>query len=80
MDRLKLLLRDKYSLVHVPNRHKVTKWLALTRSHLKTGQAAEQAGLLAARMVFPYEVREHAIYASAPVEELLRHADPDGNE
>lgn len=77
-DRLKLLLREKYSLVHVPNRHKVRRWVALTRSHMRTGQPAEQAGLLAARMTFPYEARDYALYSTTPVDELLRHAEPEG--
>jgi hypothetical protein len=77
-DRLKLLLREKYSLVHVPNRHKVARWVALTRSHMRTGQPAEQAGLLAARMTFPYEARDYALYSATSVDELLLHADPDG--
>ncbi|MFW5742377.1 MAG: hypothetical protein ACOCW3_02445 [Spirochaetota bacterium] len=77
-DHLKLLLREKYSLGHVPSRHTVARWVALTRSHMQTGQPAEQAGLLAAHKAFACEARDYALYSAMPMEELLLHADPDG--
>lgn len=71
MTGLKLLLKEKYGLVHVPYDRKVTRWIELTRSHMKTGQSAENAGLLAARLTFPYELRENRAYSGPSVAELL---------
>jgi hypothetical protein len=78
LDRLKLLLHEKYGLVHIPNRHKTERWAELTRTGIREGTDAEQAGLAAARRLFPYELKEHAVYSSASVEELLRQAGPSG--
>jgi len=71
LDRAKLLLKDKFCLVHVPNRHKVVRWNELTRAHQKDGQSAEHAGLLAARAVFPYEIKEYNLYDGPAVQEIL---------
>ena len=74
-DRLRLLLRDKYGLVHVPNRHKLSQWVALTKNGMGEGLSDETAGLAAARELFPYELKEHAIYASTPAARLLELAE-----
>jgi len=71
LDRAKLLLKDKYCLVHVPNRHKVVRWDELTRANRKDGQSTEHAGLLAARAVFPYEIKEYNLYDGPAVQEIL---------
>lgn len=71
LDRAKLLLKDKYCLVHVPNRHKVIRWAELARSHRKSGESSEHAGLLAARAVFPYELKEYNLYGGPAVETIL---------
>jgi hypothetical protein len=77
LDRAKLLLKEKYCLVHVPTRHKVDRWAQLTGSHRKTGQSVEHAGLLAARAVFPYELKEYNIYDGPRVEEILTELEQD---
>lgn len=74
---INLLLKEKYGLVHVPYERKVRRWVELTRSHMRTGQSPENAGLLAARSTFPYELREHNVYDSSGVEELLRLYETD---
>jgi len=68
---LNLLLKEKYGLVHVPYERKIRRWVELTRSHMRTGQSPENAGLLAARATFPYELRENNSYVGIRVEELL---------
>ncbi|WP_455381340.1 hypothetical protein [Salinispira pacifica] len=75
LDRAKLLLKEKYCLVHVPTRHKVVRWAELARSHRKTGQSVEHAGLLAARAVFPYELKEYNLYSGPAVEAILAELD-----
>ncbi|HUX14408.1 MAG TPA: hypothetical protein VMW87_15375 [Spirochaetia bacterium] len=79
LDRAKLLLKDKYCLVHVPNRHKVIRWAELTRSHRKTGQSVEHAGLLAARTIFPHELKEYNIYSGPGVESILFELDHEAD-
>lgn len=70
-DSLKLILKRKYSLVHVPNRHKVERWIEETRRHHAAGDSPEHAGIRAARSVFPYEMKEHAVYSETSVGEIL---------
>lgn len=74
-DALKLILKRKYSLVHVPNRHKVERWIEETRALVAKGESAEQAGTRAAKLVFPYEMKERAIYSEQPVREILEEAN-----
>ncbi len=71
IENLKLKLKQKYSLVHVPAERKVKQWLDKVRSHVADGQPAEQAGLRAAKEVFPYEYKEHRVYEEVSVQELL---------
>jgi hypothetical protein len=73
-DQLRLTLKKKYSLVHVPNRHKVARWIEETESLHSAGNSLEQAGLIAARRIFPYEVKEHGLHMEAPVGEILKIA------
>ena len=74
-DKLRLLLREKYGLVHVPNRHRMAEWVRRTRAGCKAGLPPEDAGVAAARALFPYEFRNHAVHTAAPAMELLELAD-----
>jgi hypothetical protein len=76
-DSLKLLIKRKYSLVHVPNRHKVERWVEETRCHHAAGDSPERAGIRAARSIFPYEMKEHSVYAETPVAEILELASAE---
>jgi hypothetical protein len=71
IENVKLKLKQKYSLVHVPAERKVEQWLKKVRSYIGDGQPAEQAGLRAAKEVFPYEYKEHRVYEEVTVQELL---------
>ena len=71
-DRVKLLLKQKYGLVHVPTHHKVRDWFAAQKRERATGVSPEDAGLAAARRVFPYEFKEAAVHEGPPVEQILR--------
>ena len=73
-DQLRLLLREKYGLVHVPNRHRMASWVERTRAGCAAGLAAEEAGLLAARALFPYELKERAVLSATPAARLLELA------
>ncbi len=65
-DRLRMFLKRKYGLVHVPSRHKAGAWLDAARQLSSDGLPAEAAGLQAARRVFPYECKEHALHLEGP--------------
>ncbi len=75
-DRTKLLLKKKYGLVHVPSHHKVKDWYALQKRERAGGVTDEDAGLAAARSVFPYECKEEAVHDGPPVAEILREFEP----
>jgi len=77
MDRMRLLLKKKYALVHVPSRHKAEAWLSLTRALQAAGSTPEQAGLRAAHQVFPYECKEYALYSGPTLEEIVASAEDD---
>ncbi|MFP4301317.1 MAG: hypothetical protein ACOC47_03945 [Alkalispirochaetaceae bacterium] len=51
-------LKRKYGLVHVPNRHRLERWLRRYEELRDEGEPPETAGLRAAREVFPYETQE----------------------
>ncbi len=70
-DKVKLLLKQKYGLVHVPNHHKVKDWFAAQKREQADGASAEDAGIAAARAVFPYEYKEHAVYEGPRIEDIL---------
>ena len=71
-DRLRTFLKRKYSLVHVPSRHKAGAWLETAQQlAAQEGLPAESAGLRAAKKVFPYECKEHALYLEGPVDNWL---------
>ena len=66
-----MLLKEKYSLVHVPAERKVEQWHGLVTRLIGEGQAKEQAGMIAAQKVFPYEYREHRVYEGASIDTIL---------
>ena len=70
-NEIALKLRRKYELVHVPNSRKVQRWVEETRRLMAEGSPPEYAGMEAARKVFTYEYREHRVFESASVEEIL---------
>ena len=67
-DRLRNYLKRKYSLVHVPSRHKAVRWLSEARRRKDDGLPTEAAGWEAALSVFPYEAKEHALYIEGSVD------------
>ena len=71
MQQIRLLLKEKYSLVHVPAERKVGQWHDLVKQLIAEGQTKEQAGMIAAKSVFPYEYREYRVYEGAGVDEIL---------
>jgi hypothetical protein len=75
IERVRLLLKSKYGLVHVPSVHKTRRWIEEARAHITAGQPPEQAGIQAARSVFPYEFKPYNIHAAAAVEEILEQFD-----
>ncbi len=70
-DRVKLLLKQKYGLVHVPSHHKVKDWHDAQKRERSGGVSDEDAGLAAARAVFPYECKAHAIYDGPSIQAIL---------
>lgn len=77
IENVKLKLKQKYSLVHVPAERKVEQWFEKARSYIAEGQPAEQAGLRAAKEVFPYEYKEHRVYEEVTVKELFEAGNED---
>ena len=71
IERVRLLLKSKYGLVHVPSVHKTRRWIEEARSMLAAGQPSEQAGIAAARSVFPYEFKPYNVHTGATVEEII---------
>jgi hypothetical protein len=70
MDRARILLKQKYRLVHVPREEKARAWEEAVRAQLSGGADADAAGRAAARQLFPYEFRGHA----APESEIETEA------
>ncbi len=70
-DEARLHLKNKYSLVHVPSTHKTARWLEVYKAAVAAGDSPEQAGITAARDVFPYEFKERAVYSEIPVSKIL---------
>ncbi|MFP4067497.1 MAG: hypothetical protein ACLFM5_01875 [Spirochaetaceae bacterium] len=70
-DRVRLLIKSKYGLVHVPSAHKVQRWLEETRGRMAAGEPPEQAGRSGAECVFPYEFKPYNIHGAAPVKDIL---------
>ena len=74
IDRIRLLLREKYGLVHVPHYHKAVEWAKRTEAAVRRGVTPEEAGLTAARELLPYEAKEHNVQLGAAVSKLLKLA------
>lgn len=70
-DEARLYLKSKYSLVHVPNPRKTAQWHDAYTAAVSAGEAPEQAGIVAAREVFPYEFKERAVYSEIPISKIL---------
>lgn len=70
-DEARLFLKNKYSLVHVPSTHKTSRWLDVYQGAVASGDSPEQAGITAAREVFPYEFKERAVYSEIPISKIL---------
>lgn len=77
IERARLLLKSKYGLVHVPSVHKTRRWIAEARRHIDGGEPSEQAGIAAARSVFPYEFKPYNIHSAAPVQEIIELESPE---
>ena len=71
IDDLRIGLKRKYRLVHVPNRHKATAWADAARRFQAEGSPPEEAGHRAALQVFPYEYRLKRPEDTPRVENLL---------
>ena len=78
IERVRLLLKSKYGLVHVPSVHKTRRWLGEARAKIAAGEPPEQAGIAAARSVFPYEFKPHNIHSGAAVEEIIEESSSNG--
>ena len=70
-------LKRKYGLVHVPNRHRLERWLRRYEELRDEGEPPETAGIRAAREVFPYEARERNA-PDLPTAELVAAALAEG--
>lgn len=77
IERVRLLLKSKYGLVHVPSVHKTRRWIEEARAKLAAGQPPEQAGIAAAQSVFPYEFKPYNVHAGATVEEIITESSAD---
>ena len=68
-------LRIKYGLRSDPSSTSIARWAQLARSYINSGQKPEDAGHLAAKLVFP-DYKTH-VYASEAdtIEALLRAAE-----
>lgn len=77
MDRARLLLKRKYRLAHIPRVSRVQQWHRSVRRGLEEGRSGEDAGLAAARSVFPYEYREPDPGSGPTVSEILAELDQD---
>jgi hypothetical protein len=74
IERARLLLKSKYGLVHVPSVHKTRRWIEEARTRIDAGEPPEQAGIAAARSVFPYEFRPHNIHSAAAVDDIIKES------
>jgi hypothetical protein len=73
VDKARRALKDKYSLVHIPNRHRIRDWEEQVIERVKDGVGLEDAGTAAAREVFRYEFKPHRVADSTPVKEILAY-------
>ncbi len=78
--KLPIALREKYRLVHVPGHRRCHDWVQAVAARIAQGIPAEQAGLMGAQEVFPYEAGRSARSQSTPVDELLRYGEAGDSE
>ncbi|TVQ37940.1 MAG: hypothetical protein EA384_10650 [Spirochaetaceae bacterium] len=62
----RLMLKSKYGLVHIPNRHRCGQWYAEVSKRIAAGEPAEAAGAAIAERLFRYEYKPLARYADGP--------------
>ena len=62
-EETRLLLKRKYGLVHVPNRHRTQQWCREVGKRIDSGEPAEAAGAAVAERLFRYEYKPLARYA-----------------
>ncbi len=75
-DAVRLLLKRKYGLVHVPNRHRADQWRTEVRRRIAAGEPAEEAGAAVAQRLFRYEYKPLARYAEGlSVRDILNASD-----
>jgi hypothetical protein len=74
-ETMRLLLKKKYGLVHVPNRHKCEVWITEVRRRIREGEPAEAAGASVAWELFPYEYKPRAQYGGARVTDVIAAAE-----
>lgn len=75
--QLPIALREKYRLVHVPGHRRCHQWLEAVAARIDEGIPTEQAGLMAAQEIFPYEAGRAALPDAMAVDELLRYRGED---
>lgn len=75
-----IALREKYRLVHVPGHRRCRDWLQAAAARIAEGLPSEQAGLMAAQEIFPYEAGRSARSQATPVDELLRSGEAGDSE
>ena len=67
----RLLLKRKYGLVHVPNRHRALAWYSEVKRRIAAGEPPEAAGAAVAERLFRYEYKPLARYADGPGVEAI---------
>ncbi|TVQ99640.1 MAG: hypothetical protein EA403_12620 [Spirochaetaceae bacterium] len=77
-ESMRLLLKKKYGLVHVPNQHKCAAWVDDVQQRIRSGEPAEAAGAAAARALFPYEYKPRAQYGGPSIDQIISAAASPG--
>ncbi len=77
-ESMRLLLKKKYGLVHVPNHHKCAAWVHEVQQRIRSGEPAEAAGAAVARELFPYEYKPRAQYGGPTIEQIISAAASQG--
>ena len=77
-ESMRLLLKKKYGLVHVPHHSKCAQWIQDVQQRIRRGEPPEAAGAAAARALFPYEHKPRAQYGGPTVGRIIAVGDsPD---
>jgi len=74
-EKMPVVLREKFGLVHVPSSGRCRRWAQRCRAQLTAGLPPERAGLIAAMEVFPYEAKEIVSGSAPDVASLLDMTD-----